>query len=134
MTQGREIEQTSLFSEQLAVVQSDAFRLQLENSLRILGPMLVRKQYRDLWKPETPTLGLCYVISEYLFYRLEMLPTPTKLPTPEGMHWYLQLPDAQYLDLAADRAYDYSLGKPKSFMTSYLSERGQKLKQVLENL
>lgn len=96
----------------------------------------VRPAYRHLWSEEHPNFGLCYPISEYLHHRLQKLAQPQILPTLEGFHRYLSLsllfPGEAPLDLAQDAEYDYAQGKGKSFMTPYLSKRGQLLKVRLE--
>lgn len=121
--------------EEVQEVLSREFGAKLDEACRALGIKNVQPQYRELWTPEKPRLGLCYPIAELVNDRLGELATPMTIPTRLGKHWWVNVSEEIPIDLAQDDDYDYSQGKKSFFMPTKdgMSKRARFLKEFIEN-
>jgi len=111
-------------------------RHRLKTALRHMGTKHLRDRYRDRWTPDRPTTGYCYVVTEVLYhflapdgYRPHVMKTGG-----DDTHWFLKGHDGEVIDLTDDQfdyELDYSQGKPQSFRTREISERGQVLAELI---
>lgn len=96
---------------------------ELHAALCDMGPP--PKKGVDLWQPERPSIGYCYVVSEVVSYQLKRRGVPHKtyrLDCGNGdSHWFIRLgKDAlgEIIDLTADQidgTFDYEKGKSRGF-------------------
>jgi hypothetical protein len=109
----------------------------LDNALRRMGTKHLKPQFRDLWKPERPTTGYCYVVAEVVYHYLAPKGSrPYIIKFDENdTHWFVKEPSGKVIDLTADQfdvPIDYTLGKPKNFQTKDISKRGRLLANLLD--
>lgn len=134
------------------------FRNTLNEALRIMGPSYLKKEYRNLWTPEVPVIGYCYVVSEAIYYimkskgkqlyphvmrvfpdRSEYTGSPgeTLHGTVYDTHWYLLNESGSIIDYTSNQ-YDFELkygtGKRCGFLTKNPSRRGKELIKLLHSL
>jgi CO dehydrogenase/acetyl-CoA synthase delta subunit len=108
----------------------------LHDALRKMGRKYVKPLYRDVWTPECPTTGYCYVVAEVVYHHLAPKGSrPYVMKTGDReTHWFIRDPQGNVIDLTADqfdKPLDYSEGKPANFLTKQLSKRGQILANLL---
>jgi hypothetical protein len=119
----------------------------LHESLRQLGPP--PKKGKDLWIPDRPTTGYCYVVSEVVSYAMKCSAVEHKvfrLDYGNGeSHWFIRLGkegDGDIVDLTADQIddiYDYKKAKRKGFnknkhMKYGMSTRAEDLAKMMQIL
>jgi hypothetical protein len=109
----------------------------LDDALRRMGTKHLKPQFRDLWTPERPTTGYCYVVAEVVYHYLAPKGSrPYIIKFDENdTHWFVKEPSGKVIDLTADQfdvPIDYSLGKPKNFQTKDISKRGRLLANLLK--
>lgn len=96
-------------------------KTKLHESLCKLGAP--KKRCKDIWTPERPTTGYCYVVTEVLSYDMKKRGVPHKtfrLDLGGGeSHWFIRLGtegDDEIIDLTADQIddrYSYKKAKPR---------------------
>lgn len=114
-------------------VLSGSFESRLNKALLQMGPQNLSKNYQHLWSPKEPTMGYCYVISELIHHLLPEA-KPKSIPTTEGAHYFLELPDGTILDFAKDQEYNYSEAKGRGFLTKKMSRRARLLGELMQIL
>lgn len=106
----------------------------LYNALRKMGRKYLKVD-KDKWTPERPTVGYCYVVSEYVYHYLAPEGTePYRLKTNDSSHWFLKYPDGQIIDLTFDQYDDelnYNIAQKRNFITKKPSKTAQLLNIIL---
>ena len=108
----------------------------LNSALRQMGRKYVKPRYRDEWTPERPTTGYCYVVAEVIYHYLApkgSKPYCMKFGD-DDTHWFIRDPHGNVIDLTSDQfdtPIDYETGKPRHFLTKYLSKRARILAELL---
>jgi hypothetical protein len=115
-------------------------RAKLLESLREMGPP--RKRGKELWRPDRPTTGYCYAVSEVVSYHLNKRGVAHKayyIDFGNGeTHWFIRLGrdgSGEIIDLTADQIdaiFDYESGKPKGFHKNRYMKYG--ISKAAENL
>ena len=134
------------------------FKEKLYDALTIMGPSYLKKEYRNLWTPECPVTGYCYVVSEAIYYIMkdkgtELFPYVMRVypksrvytghpnesisGTIYDTHWFLKNHYGKILDYTCDQ-YDellkYGEGRQCGFLTKQPSKRGAELIKLLHSL
>ena len=103
------------------------------NACRKDAGKLLKSKYKQIWSPENPTFGYCYIVSEALFHYAYPKHKPFVINLGVfGTHWYLDTPQRNdRIDFTADqfRAFDITRHYEKSkccgfFKGSVQTERG----------
>ncbi|OGI17141.1 MAG: hypothetical protein A2287_05845 [Candidatus Melainabacteria bacterium RIFOXYA12_FULL_32_12] len=120
------------------------FKPKLTNTLKQLGPKLLKDPYKFLWTPENPTLGYCYLASELLYHYI--VPNkedykPMIIKFDNGTtHWFLQnrhngnildLTEEQFSKLNSPIKLPYEKAKNTGFLTKEPSKNAQILAKLL---
>jgi hypothetical protein len=112
-------------------------RKKLHDSLCKMGKKHLRRQYKDQWKPERPTIGYCYVVAEVVYHYLapDGCRPHIMRTSIDDTHWFLKCKDGEVIDLTDDQfdePVDYTQGKPQNFLTKEISKRGRILADLLD--
>lgn len=106
------------------------------NKLRDLDGELLKKEYKNRWTPDNPTLGYCYIVSEALYHYLDNEVKAYCISMDNGTHWYVTV-DGEIVDFTGDQfdfPVDYGKGIGKGFFKGsvktargYISKRGYEM-------
>ena len=116
----------------------------VHETLRKLGPSLLKEPYKSKWTKQNPTYGYCYIVSEALYHYGKQGLRPCCLSLGGGCtHWFLKDGDT-ILDYTAAQfsfslPYEQAVGK--GFMKGsvkthrgFLSKRGYAMAEALKLL
>ena len=102
----------------------------LHKALRIMGKRNLKgSELKAMWSENCPTIGYCYVVSEYVHHfcmKKRTLPFVIKDVTSGGTHWFLKTEKNEIIDLTLDqrkKAYPYKKGRRQKFRTANPSKR-----------
>ena len=134
------------------------FKEKLYDALVIMGPSYLKPEYRDLWTPECPVTGYCYVVSEAIYYitkdkGTELYPHVMRVipkirnytcgsnesitGTIYDTHWFLKNEEGRILDYTCwqyDELLKYGTARRAAFLTKKPSKRGEELIKLLHSL
>ena len=118
----------------------DAF---IEAKLQQLGNRLLKQPYKEQWRPENPTYGYCYIVSEAIYhYAPEKIKAYCMNLGPSwGTHWYITI-NNEIKDFTRKQfpfELDYRQAKGKGFFKGaiqtprgFISKRGYEMASLLE--
>lgn len=79
----------------------------LHEKLSLIGPGLLKPEWRMKWTKERPTTGYCYLVSEILYHYVFPDTYPYVLRINDGTHWFLRS-ESKIIDLTCDQ-FDFSV-------------------------
>ena len=103
----------------------------IEKALLQMGRKHLRGIWKKLWDESKPTIGYCYVISEYLYHWVYPDAQPHIMKVENGTHWYL-VQDGDIIDFADDG--QGHTGRRASFLTKQPSKRAQILANLIQEI
>ena len=119
-------------------------REKIEQTLKEIGPNLLKPKYRKEWSKDNPTYGYCYIVSEVLYHYVYENVVPCVINYGEGIgtHWFVKDRDTGKVFDFTEKQFNFSVehevGLPKGFMKGkyktnkgYISQRGYQLAQHL---
>lgn len=112
----------------------------IEETLREIGPVLLKPVYQKNWSKENPTYGYCYIVSEVLHHYVypNVVPCVINYGGDIGTHWFVKNRDTGEIFDFTQQQFPFSVqhqdGQPKGFMKGkhktnkgFISKRGYQL-------
>lgn len=83
-----------------------------------MGKKYLKQPYKDLWSADNPTLGYCYVVSEFLYHEFPGKYIPYVMKIENGTHWFLKDVEGNIVDYTVEQfnnKLNYSLARQAAF-------------------